>query len=281
MDVGDPRGQDEDRFKRVLDAGADIVGGASSVAAGLAIAGPPGAFAGAAAGPAVASVMKDVIHRVLSRREEKRVGGVFIAASAAYEELLANGATLRSDDFFDAKIADRSSAEEVFEGVFLAAKAEHQERKIPHLGYLMANIAVHDDLDAGVANWAIVTAESLTWTQFLLLAAIGRKDEFSLPDGDYGKHMSSWNEWGVHNQLADLGVTRREMVGAPSRKTERLNLSIFNFTIRELELRHAGLLLYQLLWLDRVPATDVAAVISSLEIVTDAVADGDVQDTVE
>lgn len=258
-----------------------MVGGASGVAAGLAIAGPPGAFAGAAAGPAVASVMKDLIHRVLSRREEKRVGGVFIAASTAYEELLAAGATLRSDDFFDADHGDRSSAEEVFEGVFLAAKAEHQERKVPYLGYLMANIAVDDSLDAAVANWAIVTAESLTWTQFLLLAAVGRKDEFALPDGDYGKHMSSWNEWGVHNQLADLGVTRREMVGAPPRKTERMSLSIFNYTMRELELRNAGLLLYQLLWLDRVPATDVAAVISSLAVATDAVAEADPSDPVE
>lgn len=268
MNIEDPRDPEGDRFKRVLEAGADIVGGASGVAAGLAIAGPPGAFAGAAAGPAVASVMRDVINRVLSRREEKRVGGVFIAASAAYRELLAEGATLRADDFFNADLGDRSSAEEVFEGVFMAAKAEHQERKIPHLGYLMANIAIDDSLDAGVANWAIATAESLTWTQFLLLAAIGRPDEFELPDGDYGTHSPNWNAWGVHNQLADLGVTKREMVGAPSRKTENLNLSIFNFNMSDLELRHAGLLLFHLLWLDRVPATDIAEVTSRLAIET-------------
>lgn len=262
----DPQPNEDTRFKRILEAGADIVGGTSGVASGLVLAGLPGAFAGAAAGPAVASVMKDVIHRVLSRREEKRVGGVFLAASAAYEELLADGETLRSDGFFDSGAGNRSSAEEVFEGVLLAAKVEHQERKIPHLGYLMANIAFDASLDAGLANWAITTAEDLTWTQFVLLSAIGRKKQFPLPDEEYGRQLGTWNAWGVHSQLADLGITRREMVGAPSRKTQRMELPIFNYNMRELELRQSGLLLHHLLWLDRIPDADVAAVVASLEV---------------
>jgi hypothetical protein len=268
-DALDPKPDDDSRLKRVLEAGAEIAGGASGVAAGLVLAGPPGAFAGAAAGPAVASVMKDVINRVLSRREEKRVGGVFLAASVAYDELLSNGETLRSDGFFDDGASGRSSAEEVFEGVLLAAKTEHQERKIPHMGYLMANIAFDASLDAGLANWAISTAEDLTWTQFVLLSAIGRKQRFSLPDEEYGRRVDTWNAWGVHNQLADLGVTRREMVGAPSRKTDRMALSIFNYNISELELRQSGLLLYHLLWLDRVPEGDVTTVVDSLRVPSD------------
>jgi hypothetical protein len=265
-DVLDPGPDDESRFKRMLEAGADIAGGASSAAAGLVLAGAPGAFAGAAAGPAVASVIRDVIHRVLSRREEKRVGGVFLAASAAYKELLANGEVLRSDNFFDRDAADRSTAEEVFERVVLAAKAEHQERKIPHMGYLMANVAFDAGIDAGLANWAITTAEDLTWTQYVLLSAIGRKERFPLPNEEYMRHVETWSAWGVHNQLADLGVTRREMVGAPSRKTERMALSIFNYNMRDLELRQSGLLPYHLLWLDRIPDADLIDIIGSLGV---------------
>lgn len=261
-----PQPNEDARFKRILEAGADIVGGTSGVAAGLVLAGPPGAFAGAAAGPAVASVMKDVIHRVLSRREEKRVGGVFLAASAAYQELLAEGETLRSDGFFDSGAGNRSSAEEVFEGVLLAAKVEHQERKIPHMGYLMANIAFEASLDAGLANWAIASAEDLTWTQFVLLSTVGRKKQFLLPDAEIRGQLGTWNAWGVHNQLADLGITKREMVGAPSHMTRGLELPNFNPNMRELELRQAGLLLHHLLWLDRIPDADVAAVVASLEV---------------
>lgn len=260
----DQRG-DDGGFRRIVEAGAEIAGATSGVVTGLALAGPAGAFAGAAAGPAVALVMKDVIRRVLSRREEKRVGGVFLAASSAYEELIANGATLRRDGFFEAQAGDRSSAEEVFEGVLLAAKAEHQERKIPYLGHLMANIAFDETLDPSLANWAILTAEDLTWTQFLLLSAIGREGQFVLPEGDYGKHAQTWNAWGLHRQLSDLAYAERNMVGAPRIKTEEMALPLINMNMRELKLQGSGFLLFHLLWLDRVPDRDVSGVVAELE----------------
>ena len=79
----------------------------------------------------------------LSPREERRVGAVVLVAAAAIQEKIDSGRRPRDDGFFDPQPPDnRSSAEEIAEGALIAAQREHEEKKILHLGYLLANICV-------------------------------------------------------------------------------------------------------------------------------------------
>ena len=47
---------------------------------------------------------------------------------------------------------DRSFADEIIEGVLLAAQREYQEKKLPLYGNLLTNIAFRSDIDRVTAN---------------------------------------------------------------------------------------------------------------------------------
>jgi hypothetical protein len=69
---------------------------------------------------------------------------------------------------------------------------------------------------------------------------------------------------GLHEQLADLGWTRREMILGTARKTERLGLAQVNVALQEQSVTKSGLLLYDLLWLSRIPKVSVLDVLDKL-----------------
>lgn len=89
---------------------------------GLFLAGPPGAVGGAVAGPLVASVLRDLAHRILSHREDARVGGAVLAGVARLQERFDAGDQVRNDDFLASMPGRRSDGEEIIEGVLLAAQ---------------------------------------------------------------------------------------------------------------------------------------------------------------
>lgn len=210
----------------------------------------------------MAAGLKEVLRRSLSRREQARVGGAFHAAAEALRERQDAGDRIRGDNFFRHDDG-RSDADEMFEGVLLAAQRSYEERKVPYIGYLMANLCFEKQVDGYLANWAINTAHDLTWAQFVLLSAVGRADT-PLPAVVIQDRPQSWVAWGVHEQLADLGYARRGMIYAPLGETEHLGLSFPHVALPDQKLSRAGLLLYQLLWLDRVPKVSVLHVLTQL-----------------
>lgn len=166
----------QDRVEEFIEAGADIAGSATSAAVGILIDGSGGAMAGAAAGPVVSgmfrSVAQDFVHRYLSSRERTRASSVLAIAVAKIDEKMRLGYELRHDEFFDGTPGNRSMAEEIAEGVLIAAQRENQEAKIPFLAQLFANTAFRGDIDRATANRLIEMAERLSYRQFCLLANV-------------------------------------------------------------------------------------------------------------
>lgn len=159
-----------------IEAGSEILGSATSTAVGMLIGGSGGAVAGAAAGPVISRmfrpVVEDFAQRYLSTRERARASGVLALAIAKIDERMRQGYELRHDDFFIATPGNRSMAEEIAEGVLIAAQRENQEAKIPFLAQLLANTAFRDSLDRATANRLIEMAETLSYRQFCLLANV-------------------------------------------------------------------------------------------------------------
>lgn len=178
--------RDNDRSRELIGAGADIAGGIAGAAIGIVVAGPAGALAGAAGGPAAAHTLRKVAtelaRRVLGRREEVRVGATIAYAATKIEANLNDGLCLRDDDFFDDSTRDRSAAEEIAEGVVLAAQREHEERKIPFYGNLLANVAFDRDIGRAKADVLIRIAERLSFRQLCLLAYLARIDRYAPED---------------------------------------------------------------------------------------------------
>ena len=133
--------------------GSDIAGAATGSAIGFLTGGPGGAAIGGATGVIISKSLSDITDRLLSNREKMRVGATATFALTKIKSRLDSGDKLRNDGFFEEKEGGRPDAEEIFEGVLLKAKNEHEEKKAKILGNIFANIAFlpgfSDQFDGG------------------------------------------------------------------------------------------------------------------------------------
>jgi hypothetical protein len=208
--MNDRRGEaSEESLVEFLNAGSEITGSLAAATIGLLIAGPPGALAGAAASPVLARTIRGVAlefaGRMLSQRERVKAASVIEIAANRIQEKIQLGYELRSDDFLVSEPGRRSVADEVAEGVLISAQREHEERKLPYLGNLLANIAFEDDLNRSQANLLLRLADRLSYRQLCLLAIFGRKDEFpDLRDGTFEDQFE--NEPAAEGFIELIGV---------------------------------------------------------------------------
>jgi len=178
--------------KKLIDSGMDIAGNAlAGAAVGFFTGGPAGAViggVGGAAGPAATQILKqagEFTQRILGHREEVRVGATLIFAVEKIQENIAKGHQIRQDGFFQDQPSERSAAEEIVEGVLLAAQREREEKKLQFYGNLIANIAFRSDIDRAYANLLITQGEDISYRQMCLLAIFSRPDNSSLRQENY------------------------------------------------------------------------------------------------
>ena len=62
------------------------------------------------------------------------------------------------------------------EAIVTAARLSADERRVRHLGYLLAEVAYSTDVDAELVGRALRLAEQLNWRQLAILAGVGRRD---------------------------------------------------------------------------------------------------------
>jgi hypothetical protein len=176
-------------IRRLIDAGAEIAGGAIGGALGFLAAGPAGAAAGGAGGAAAAAVLKhiggEVSERVLSPREQVRVGAVLALAAAEVRQRLDQGELPRTDGFFDFNKDGHSDADEVAESVLLKSQREAEERKLPYMAHLFASIAFDASISAYMAHQLLKAAEHLTFRQLYLLRIGAIRAQLGLRSTDY------------------------------------------------------------------------------------------------
>lgn len=208
------------RHRLNSEAVAKTLSGMSVAAATTAIVAATGTpFAGVAAVP-LNAVAHDLIHRVVSDRQRARVVTVVEHAARVVAEAEQKGAKIRSDGFFEDRDG-RWTATEAAEAVLIAASNTPQELKLPHLGHMLAFFTVVDALNPSSAGWLLKQAEELTWTQYVLLAAIANRD-ITLPDREIvvqGGAGRSWDELFIADQLQDLGSFHRALIYGGERTT--------------------------------------------------------------
>ena len=196
MNEDDPALERDKRLRGLIDKGSEITGEVAGAAAGSAIGmlfgGPPGAIIGAGIGAATATTVKSIGHelssRLLSPREQVRVGGVFTLAAADIVDRCRNGENVRDDSFFEHNTGERSDAEEVWESVLLKSQRESEEKKLPYMAHLLSNLAFNTEISAALAQQLSKAAESMTYRQFCILRLSVIKERFNLRQDSYRGH---------------------------------------------------------------------------------------------
>jgi|CXWL01.1.fsa_nt_gi hypothetical protein len=196
--------QDKQKIHDLFESGRSLIG--SSVSGSLSgvlgfLAGGPIAAAGAGA---IGNVLGDVINKNLSKREQVRVGATAYFALSKIKIKLAEGKTLRTDGFFEQTQGQRAKAEEIFEGVLLKVKNEHEEKKSKFIANIFANSAFLKNISLGEANFILKLIERFTYKQLCALALYNEKFA-ELRKQDYNNASKiSFDTYGLLLQLIDL-----------------------------------------------------------------------------
>lgn len=172
----------KDKIKILISSGSEIAGGAVGGALGFLAAGPTGAAMFGAGGVLVSKTLSyignELSTRFLGPREETRIGATLAIATEKINKRLQNGDTIRSDGFFNKDNSGRSKAEEIAESVLLKSQREAEEKKIPFLANLLANISFSPEISVELGEQMIKTVDSLTYRQLCILSlAVNRWKE--------------------------------------------------------------------------------------------------------
>ena len=191
-DERDNSREHDERRRDWINRLAELAGGGASPVVSTVIGsllGPEGAAVGGALGVATTMVFKKIAHdvslRLLSPREQARVGRVYVLAAAEIVERRQSGEKVRDDGFFDTGDLGRSDAEEVLESTLLKSQKEPEEKKLPYMAHLLANVAFDTEISAAMAHQMTKMAEAMTYRQLCILQLSANKERFRLRQRSY------------------------------------------------------------------------------------------------
>jgi hypothetical protein len=194
-------------------------------------------------------------------RERVRAGAVLAFAVEYAATVHRNGRSVRSDDWFAPRAGGRCPAEELAEAVVVAARRSTDERRVRHLGYLLAEVAVSPDVDLELAGRALRLTDSLSWRQLALLAGVGRRDRVPLPMAPLEDEPRAWAAWGAREDVTDL---QRGALLDPPAVPVRPIATLPRLRAADLRLTRRGVLLHRLLALDLLHEDAVKAALAEL-----------------
>lgn len=253
--------EDSEKTRKLLESGSEIAASASGAAIGLLL-GPGGAIAGAAFGPVLKrtffKVGSEINDRMVGPRENIRMGAMASYAINRINELLEDGEELRGDNFFDEE-ADRSIAEEIFEGTLLKAKEAHEEAKVEYLGYLFANIAFDEGIGQHQSNQLISMAERLTYQQLCLISLMPdeRKPANMKEDNFDGASQLTWRTLSLMTDIYELYRMSLVYCQNPGSKKPEALLGFAQIKPKYMKLRPFGKKLYNTMELSRIPESEI------------------------
>ena len=194
-------------------------------------------------------------------RERVRAGAALAFAVEYAATLHRNGRAARTDGWFDERPGGRPAAPELAEAVVAAARRSTDERRVRHLGYLLAEVAVSPDVDLELAGRALRLVESLSWRQLALLAGVGRRERVHLPMAPLEDEPRAWSAWGAREDVTGL-----QSAGLldPAPAVVRPVATLPRLRAADLRLTRRGVLVHRLLVLDLLHDDAVATALGDL-----------------
>lgn len=166
----------ENVIVEIIQTGSEMGGSVGGALIGVLLAGPAGGVIGGAAGPLLTRLFikagKEIRQRFFGEREKIRVGFTYGVGYQKVTLRLKKGDLIRSDDFFDNSEINRSTAEEILEGVIKSAEKEFEEKKLKFYGNLLANICFTANVNKDKAHYFLRTVQNLTYKQLCILQFI-------------------------------------------------------------------------------------------------------------
>lgn len=247
---------------RLISGASEVVGTAFGAIVGAATGDPVLIVSSAVLGSVFGKSVGEVATRSLSARQEHRAGLLVIESFAAVRAKEVLGGSLRVDDFFE---GERSDGDEFIEGVLLAAMDAYEERKLPYLANLIANVCFDSAIDRSSANYALRMLDHLSWPELEVLGifwAAQESSKYELPDHPKDDQLGSWREATVHQIYLDLS-DKHKLIHHERVKTAS-GLPAFNLNLSGIRLTNGGALVAGLADLQDIPRPDLEPILQIL-----------------
>lgn len=173
--------------------------------------GPPGALAGAAAGPALTRALRwvggEIRTRLVSSNEEARIGTALVIAMGRIEERRGAGEEPRQDGLF----APGADPEGLLEGTLLSAARSYDQKKVPFIGAFYASFVFAADVSTLTAHYLLRLLDRLTYRQLCALAYLtdperrSEREEIQTTASEEGDRTSPTLSAEL-SELANLGL---------------------------------------------------------------------------
>lgn len=263
---------EESSSEKLIKIGSPVIGAMAASALTLATGGTGGILA-SAIGPLVSHFLEttagDFLERALSKGEQEKVSEGFIKALSEISRRLEDGDELRRDGFFDQSENGSSPAAEIFEGVLLKCKSEHERKKTLLLGNIFGNAAFEQEVPTDLVNAVISLCERMTYRQICLLALVGhmktwgldttmlREDENLCRSKWYGKLDEAQAEF-LLSDLYEIGSESLRLINyAPQDMQRSLFESRSNEVSGPVNLTHLGQACFKLMGLQEIEGGDL------------------------
>ena len=265
--------EDDNGIKNLVEYGSAITGSAVGAIIGFFSTGPAGAAFGGASGTLLSKELNkignDISKRFLSEREKIRIGGTIYFAVKKIQEKLESGMIPRSDFLqkptqshaacAEIQFIERPTAEEIIEGVLLAAQREYEEKKIIFLGNLMANISFDEKVTRAQANSLIRKAKDISFRQMCLLSLFAQSEDFELRNRAYINEQVQIDTFTLLQEIYEMhplglltlpGITLR---------------SIADIIPQKMRVEGIGRLLYDMMELKDIERSDLESLVQLLQ----------------
>ena len=268
-----------DGLQQLINCGMEVlgsIGGAAFVVGLGSEVGPSGVILtaiGKVAEITFRTLGQEISERLLSHREQQRVGIALGIMIAEIQRRKKAGEGYRTDGFFDEKDTGRSDAQEVAEGVLLKVQREPEEKKIPYMGLLYSSFPFDSDISVPYANQLIKVAEQLTYRQLCILKLCHVKERYNLHDGDYrNQNVDQKDLYQVLYECAELDnnqyINSRGNADLHAKEYRDYGATIDGLTRtipNRMSLQGIGLDLFNLMKLSLIPKMDMAPITEQLK----------------
>lgn len=257
-----PVSEPEQPGRALIEAGGPVAGSMCAAAAALVFESSPGALQ---VEPRLAACLRAAAAEaapISIPRERVRAGAVLAFAVEHCVTVARSGRRLRTDAFFAGRPGTRPAAGEVLEGIVTAARLSADERRVRHLGYLLAEVAYSADVNAELVSRTLQLAEPLSWRQLAILAGVGRRDRMPLPMTPLDDDPAAWNAWAAREDVTELQQTG--LLDPPVVAPGPGGPVLPRIRAADLRLTRRGVLVHRLLVLDALRDDAVADAMADL-----------------
>lgn len=209
----------------------------------------------------------DIIDRQISMREKNRVADATYFAIAKIQTKLENNDQLGNLKFFSYDETGSNKPDEVFENFVMKCQREPQEKKIPYMANLFANLIFYQYASNELAHQLINFSETLTYRQLQILQ-ITRRHSSELQrtnlNDKRGVHVDQAQILYEYLSLYHLGLIDFVILRPMTTGGIEPTFGIRDISPEKADVHGMGLLLCELMELDTMPITEFTTIFNTL-----------------